>query len=240
MNQNNRSPLIHAHHLFILVFVFFILIVIPGTEKVTMIWALSFFILSLVMGLKWKKAFLILLVTLFFSFSVFVLFLFFPDKRFFTGDLYPFFGMSFYSGVIENAFKNWLRLWSISLCSLSTSSVLNAEELIFYWMQEKGVPKKMGYSLLMALNSIRSFKEEWVRISRNLKMRKLNHLNFVARLFPIMVHSFRVSLRGAMSMRARGLVEDKVFYHQYRPSLWQYRVFYFLVFILGLQWLLTL
>lgn len=240
MNDNKMKPIIHAHHLFMLVFSFFVLIVIPGTEKVTMIWAFSFFLLSLVLGLKWKKAVFIFFLTLVFSLSVFFLFLFFPDKRFFTGDFYQFLGFTFYSGVVENALKNWLRLWSISLCSISTASVLNSEELIFYWMQEKGVPKKLGYSMLMALNSINSFKEEWLKISRNLKMRKLNHLNFVARLFPIMVHSFRVSLRGAMSLRARGLVENKVFYHIHRPSQFQQVVFFLLILLLALEWLITL
>lgn len=240
MENDKSKPLIHAHHLFTLVIIFFILIVFPGTEKVTMIWAFSFFVLSLLMGLTWKKAIVILILTLFFSLSVFILFLFFPDKRFYTGEVQQFFALKFYYGVIENALKNWLRLWSISLCSLVTSSVLNSEELIFYWMQEKGMPKKLGYSMLMAINSIKSFKEEWLKISRNLKMRKLNNLNFVARLFPIMVHSFRVSLRGAMSLRSRGLVEHKVFYVSHLPTPFQNLVFYVLLTILALEWLITL
>ncbi len=228
----NRK-LIHAHHFFIINIIFYIMIIFPKTKYLAFSWAIFLFILSLSMGLSILRAFKILLFTLAFSVTIFFLFLFFPSNELKTGEVFSVFGFSFFKVVVENAMTNWLRLWSISVASISTANVLNTDELFFYWMQEKKLPKKLGYAFLMGVYSIKNLKKEWELINLNISLRNSSRkFSFSDRLFPILVSAFRVSLRGAMSLYSRGLSEEKMFYYCHEITMPQSLYFKLLVLAL--------
>lgn len=232
----------HSSYFFTLVLCFFVAISIPTLYRVTFAWSVTLFLFSILMGLKLKNALQIIFITFVFSYSVFLLFLFFPGYEYKNGGEFILFGFTFYKNAFEHAVSNWLRLWAISLFSLSSAKVLDAEELILYWMQNHFISKRLGYSLLMGLSSISGFIAEWRIISLNLKLRGIKSANPFKRIFPLLVYAFRTSYRGAMALRARGLKETKTFYLISAPKKQDLAIFLllFLLLLVELIWIYAL
>lgn len=222
----------HSSYFFLLVLCFFVAISIPALYRVTFMWSVTLFLFSILMGLKIKNALQIILITFLFSYSVFLLFLFFPGHEYKTGGNITILGFTFFKKAFEHALSNWLRLWAISLFSLSSAKVLDGEELILYGMQRNVISKRLGYSLLMGLNSISGFVDEWKQVSLNLKLRGIKTTNPFKRIFPLLVYAFRSSLRGAMALRARGLKETKTFYLTTAPKRQDLVILVILIFLL--------
>ncbi len=230
---------LHSSFFIILVMLFFIAIAIPAFYKVTLFWSLTLFVFSMLVGLKTKDALAIFFITFVLSYSVFLLFLFFPGRDYQVGEKISYFGFSFYSKAFSHALFNWIRLWSISLFSFSSAKVLNVEELVLFLMQKKIISVRLGYSLLMGYNSIAGFKEEWKLISLNLKLRGIKSKNPFKKIFPLLVYAFRSSLRGAMALRARGLKESKVFFVQTFPNGLDIAIFLLVLSVLLLEFILV-
>ena len=96
--------------------------------------------------------------------------------------------------------------------------VFNYSELLIYWMGKEWLNSKMGYAILMSLNSIKSLQHFWKETKLNLKMRGLEKKPWRQKLFPILVFAFRKSERGAMALRARGLKSKKKYYFLSLPQ----------------------
>jgi energy-coupling factor transporter transmembrane protein EcfT len=77
----------------------------------------------------------------------------------------------------------------------------------------------MGYPLLIAMNSILLFKEEFDRIKLSAKFRGLGLKDRLFALFPLLVFAIRHSQRGSLSLVTRGLNPNKSFYFGYEISI---------------------
>lgn len=237
-----KKDFLHPHFFFIVVILFFAAISIPALYQVTLVWSFTLFFFSLLMGLRFFDALKIIGLTFIFSYSVFLLFLFFPGYEYKTGPKVTILSFTFYKKAFDHAVFSWFRLWAISLFSLSSAKVLNAEVLVKYWMQKNWISRRLGYSLLMGLNSIAGFVSEWKQIALNLKLRGIKSKNPFKRIFPLLVYAFRSSYRGAMAFKARGLNEKKVFYIKNEPISKDYLVVALLLAALFLEsyYILTL
>lgn len=222
----------HSSYFFIIVICFFVAISVPVLYRVSLLWSFTLFLFSIWMGLRFVDAVKIIFLTFIFSYSVFLLFLFFPGNEYKAGGNITVLGFTFFKRALEHALFNWFRLWAISLFSLSSAKVLDGEELILYWMQKNFISKRLGYSLLMGLNSIAGFIVEWKLISLNLKLRGIKTNNPFKRIFPLLVYAFRTSFRGAMALRARGLLETKTFYQKTMPTKRDLTIFLGIVAVL--------
>lgn len=216
---------LHSLYFFQLCLLFFVAISFSSLYKITIFWSLTLFVLTFFMGLNGKDALKIFFLTLLFSYSVFLLFLLFPGADYKAGERITVLGYTFYEKAFKYAIFTWSRLWAISLFSLASAKVLDSEELILYFMQKKIISKQLGYSLLMGLNAVSGFVTEWNIVSLNLKLRRIENKNPFKRIFPLLVYSFRVSLRGAMALRSRGLVETKTFYVEEKTTKYDFLLF---------------
>jgi energy-coupling factor transporter transmembrane protein EcfT len=82
----------------------------------------------------------------------------------------------------------------------------------------KGLKLFWGYPILLALNSIALFKEEYDRIKINARLRDLPFKDQFMLFFPLLVFAIRHSQRGALSLVTRGLNQQKTFYFSYGLS----------------------
>lgn len=233
-----RENKFHSSYFFVLVISFFILVSFPFLYKISFVWSLTLFVFSIFIGLKIWDGLKIIFITFFFSYSVFLLFLFFPGGEYQLGNKVEILGFVFYQKVFDHALLNWVRLWSISLFSLSSAKVFDAEEFILFLMQKNKISKRLGYSVLVGINSIAGFRKEWKLVSLNLKLRGIDAGNPFRRVFPLLVYAFRSSYRKAMALRARGLNEKKTFYLKTEPNIKDLLIFFTLVSVLVLEFVL--
>lgn len=139
---------------------------------------------------------------------------------------------------IDHAQKTMFRLFFISLLSMSSAVVIDYSKVILHLTVSKRLKKKWAYPLLLAINSIALFKDEFDRIKINARLRELPMKDKLSPLFPLLVFAIRHSQRGAMSLVTRGLNEEKSFYFSYDVSLEDKRKLrqfwlFFLLLIIG-------
>lgn len=149
-------------------------------------------------------------------------------KKFFRFSLYAlFFGMSYFllsrlhpgkDATMEKSIHTMIRLFTVTLVSMSSGSVINYTNVVLHLIVHKGLKLFWGYPLLLALNSIALFKEEYDRIKINAKLRDLPMLDKIMVFFPLLVFAIRHSQRGALSLVTRGLTKEKSFYFSYDVS----------------------
>lgn len=151
----------------------------------------------------------------FFSFSFFLLSMLYTSESYKTGITYNFLNFTFYEGAIANASKNFSRLFFLTLVSMSSTHAINYSKVILYLIIHWGLKVFWGYPLLIALNSILLFKEEFDRIRISAKFRGLGWWDRLFILFPLLVFAIRHSQRGSLSLVTRGLSPSKGFYFTY-------------------------
>jgi energy-coupling factor transporter transmembrane protein EcfT len=160
---------------------------------------------------------LIKLGTFAFSFALIFLFLnlLYPGEKLQTGEIIVIGQVSFYKAALINGLKNFTRLFLLSLVSMSSTYALAYTKVILYLIIHKGLKVFMGYPLLIALNSILLFKEEFDRIRMSARFRGLGWSERLFTLFPLLVFAIRHSQRGSLSLVTRGLNPNKSFYFGY-------------------------
>lgn len=110
------------------------------------------------------------------------------------------------------------RLFLLVLCSMSTARVINYTKVILYLIIHLGLKVIWGYPVMIALNSILLFKEEYEKIKLNGRLRNLSFMQKLGLLFPLLVFAIRHSQRGSLSLVTRGLNPSKSFYFSYATS----------------------
>lgn len=197
-----REEYFHSWYLLIITFfnVFFLLInrnLLLGIPLV-----IYSFYLYFKNGLTLKKLFRLSLYALFFGLSYFLLSRLHPGK----------------DATMEKSIHTMVRLIIVTLVSMSSGSVINYTNVVLHLIVHKGLKLFWGYPLLLALNSIVLFKEEYDRIKINAKLRDLPLLDKIMVFFPLLVFAIRHSQRGALSLVTRGLTKEKSFYFSYDVS----------------------
>lgn len=152
---------------------------------------------------------------LFFSSMFLVLNLLYPGEKFQIGEQVSIGQMTFYKAALINGLMNFARLFMLSLVSMSSTYAIIYTKVILYLIIHKGLKVIMGYPLLIALNSILLFKEEFDRIRLSARFRGLGWWDRLFVLFPLLVFAIRHSQRGSLSLVTRGLNPNKSFYFGY-------------------------
>jgi energy-coupling factor transporter transmembrane protein EcfT len=166
-------------------------------------------------GLQNKTLFKICTFAFSFSFMFLLLNILYPGEKLKIGDQYLIGNFSFYEAALLNGLKNFARLFLLSLVSMSSIYAIIYTKVILFLIIHKGLKVFMGYPLLIALNSILLFKEEFERIRLSARFRGLGWWDRIFTLFPLLIFAIRHSQRGSLSLVTRGLNPNKSFYFGY-------------------------
>ncbi|MBF0205370.1 MAG: hypothetical protein HQK53_00630 [Oligoflexia bacterium] len=142
--------------------------------------------------------------------------------------------------ILDLALNNFIRLFFLTLISVSASTVIDLEQLILSWASsKKGRASWQGkvrvaYVLLAAINAMTQLREESERILIVMRFRGISRFKRFYMLFPLLVYAIKYSQRVALALIARGIDEDKSFFFNYIPikdeQIAIRRINYFLLF----------
>lgn len=214
-----KPEFIHSWYLFLMTMLSLVFLLASSVLPANFI--LSLFILYLFRknGLKNKTLIKLGIFAFFFSGMFLLLNMLYPSEKYRSGVEVLIFGKSFYRAALMNGLHNFSRLFMLSLVSMSSTFAITYTKMILYLVIHKGLKVFMGYPLLIALNSILMFKEEFDRIRLSAKFRGLGWWDRLFVLFPLLVFAIRHSQRGSLSLVTRGLNPNKSFYFGYELSL---------------------
>ncbi len=116
-----------------------------------------------------------------------------------------------------------LRLYLLSLISVSFMLHLPQEQLILDLIQRKIVRVKIGYSFLAVFNAFAFMKQEFMRIQIAYKMRFRKKWLSPKILMPLLVAAARYAHHLSISMYTRGINQDRS-YHQPKINFSTYDV----------------
>lgn len=184
-------------------------------------------------GLTYKVMFKLMIYALIFSSMFLFLNVLYPSVEFRVGEQITFLGFTFYKVALKNGLINCARLFMLSLVSMSSTYAIIYTKVILHLIIHKGLKVVMGYPLLIALNSIILFKEEFERIRLSAKFRGLGWWDRIFTIFPLLVFAIRHSQRGSLSLVTRGLNPNKSFYFGYNlvPSDRRWLRLFFFMFV---------
>ena len=94
----------------------------------------------------------------------------------------------------------------------------HAHDIIAYALQRGQLSLTIAYASLVGLGSMLLLRAEMRRISLNAKLRGLSWRQRFLQWLPLLVFALRHAQRGAMSLRARGLLQQKSFYYDYQST----------------------
>lgn len=151
----------------------------------------------------------------FFALMFLILAMIYPAEKFKVGESINILSFNFYHAALNHGLKNFVRLFLLSLVSMSSTYAINYTRVILYLVLHKKMTVFMGYPLLIALNSILLFKAEFERIRLSARFRGLGWWHRLFILFPLLVFAIRHSQRGSLSLVTRGLNPEKSFYFTY-------------------------
>jgi energy-coupling factor transporter transmembrane protein EcfT len=152
------------------------------------------------------------------SFGLFFLNVLYPAKELQTGEVYQISRFVIYQASVTKALSGMIRLFLASFLSMSSGAVIDYTKVVLHLIVHKGLKLFWGYPILLAMNSIALFKEEFERIRINAKLRELPWQDQLSLFFPLLVFAIRHSQRGALSLVTRGLNHQKSFYFSYDLS----------------------
>lgn len=152
---------------------------------------------------------------LFFSVLMFVLTLMWPGKQLQQAPFVDLAGWKVAEAALEKAWQIAGKLFLLVLTSMASARVINYTKVVLFLIVHKGLKVLWGYPLMIALNSILLFKEEYDRIKLNGQLRNLGLMGKVGVLFPLLVFAIRHSQRGSLALVTRGLNPSKSFYFSY-------------------------
>lgn len=105
-----------------------------------------------------------------------------------------------------------LRLYLLSLISVSFMLHLPQEQLILDLIQRKIIRVKIGYSFLAVFNAFAFMKQEFTRIQIAYKMRFRKKWLSPQILMPLLVAAARYAHHLSISMYTRGINQDRSYY----------------------------
>ena len=184
-------------------------------------------------GLQNKVIIRLMIYALFFSSMFLFLNLLYPGEKLKVGEQITLVQFTFYKAALMNGLINFARLFMLSFISMCSTYAIIYTKVILHLIIHKGLKVVMGYPLLIALNSILLFKDEFDRIRLSAKFRGLGWWDRLFVLFPLLVFAIRHSQRGSLSLVTRGLNPNKSFYFGYDlvPSDRKWLRSFFLMFI---------
>lgn len=243
MNDNNQaSPeFLHSWYLLLITFLALLFLLINRHLPYDLPLCVVVFFLYFRSGLKLSIFQKIFFYASIFSFGIFVLNILYPAKGLRVGEVYRILQIDIYQASLDKALQTMIRLFLVSLLSMSSGTVIDYTKVILHLIVHKGLRLFWAYPLLLALNSIALFKDEFERIKINARLRALPLRDRLSLFFPLLVFAIRHSQRGALSLVTRGLNQQKSFYYSYnlraqdKKILFLFGLFYFGLVIMSLM-----
>ncbi len=115
----------------------------------------------------------------------------------------------------------FIRLFFVSTLSVSSLTVIHGEVILLYLAQQKKLPVLLIYPLLFSLSAMALFKQKFDLYRLNHRLRESKGWVLPKMLFQFLVFTLRFSESGALSLIARGLSENKLYYYDF--SIKNYR-----------------
>lgn len=112
----------------------------------------------------------------------------------------------------------FIRLFFVSTLSVSSLAVIHGEVILLYLAQQKKIPVMLVYPLLFSLSSIGLFKQKFELYKLNHRLRETKGWVLPKMLFQFLIFTLRFSESGALSLIARGLSENKLYYYNFSVS----------------------
>lgn len=230
--MKRENEYLHSWYVFIATVFSLIFLLISKNLVVNIVLVSAVLFIYCQNGLKIKKLIRIFTYAFLFSFSLFLLTIFNPAATDKSGIEYRIFNFVFYESSVHKALLTMMKLFFVSFVSISSASAIDYTKVVLYLIVHKGLKLFWGYPILLALNSITLFKEEYDRIKLNAHLRDLPIKDRMFVFFPLLVFAIRHSQRGALSLVTRGLNDKKTFYFSYDLSLSDKKrmVFFFLIY----------
>ena len=201
-----RSRVFHDAHLFVLLLIFFVAVAFNPPWFLVAAWALTFCAVAFAQGTTIRFALQSLVLAFALSFSVWLLNVLYPDAHLSA------------AAVSTNAQNTALKIWSLTWVALLSSRMTHAHDIIAYALQRGQLSLTIAYASLVGLGSMLLLRAEMRRISLNAKLRGLSWRQRFLQWLPLLVFALRHAQRGAMSLRARGLLQHKSFYYDYQST----------------------
>ena len=210
-----KKEYIHSWYLFIMTFLGLIFLLASSVLPLNLLMAIILMFLYVKNGLQKSTLFKLMAFAFSFSFLFLLLNLLYPGEKFQHGEELLILNMPVYKAALINGLRTFSKLFLLSLVSMSSTLGITYTKVILHLIIHKGLKVVMGYPLLIALNSILLFKEEFARIRISAKFRGLGWWDRLFVLFPLLVFAIRHSQRGSLSLVTRGLNPNKSFYFGY-------------------------
>lgn len=109
----------------------------------------------------------------------------------------------------------FIRLFFVSTLSVSSLAVIHGEVILLYLAQQKKLPVLLVYPLLFSLSAMGLFKQKFDLYRLNHRLRETKGWVLPKILFQFLVFTLRFSESGALSLIARGLSENKLYYYDF-------------------------
>lgn len=237
--EEANAEYLHSWYLFILSFsgVMFLFFSNSFAFNLLVIAVLFFFYYK--NGVKRRELANILAVGFIFSFLFFLLNVIYANKKYQSGLVVWIGPFHFYKNVLDNGSVVFFHLFFLTSLSMASARSINYTKVILYLSVKKKIKVLFAYPLLLAMNSIMLFKDEFFRIRISAKIRNLKFQRSFFILFPLLVFAIRHSQRGALSLVSRGINEKKSFYFSYGLSKKDHILFYFILFGLAAIFFMT-
>jgi len=116
----------------------------------------------------------------------------------------------------------FIRIILLSWSSILAGQVIDHTKLLLWLMSEKKISVYWGHALLMALNSIKLFQQEFQRIRLIAQMRGFNYFQRFFIFFPLLVFAIRRAQDNSLSLMTRGLNSKKFFIYKCKLKLYDY------------------
>lgn len=223
------------HSFIILAIVMFLLghaLITSTTFILVLVFCLQLFLLVYSKKIECKLILKIILGSfLFSSFTTFFI-LTAPSAKYVGSESISFLGLNIYKDLFYSQLLVFYRVAILSYVSFSTMKIINFEKVFIFLMQTGHLSKRLGYPLILSINSMAKIKEEFKKIRINAKLRGVGLLGQWNIFLPLLVYAIRHGDRGAQSLVTRGLSEDKVFYFHFDIDLRSRLIFYFVFLVL--------
>ena len=201
-----RHKTFHDAQLWLLLFGFFLAVAMPFQWFTVVAWAIVLCIVALIQGVSGRFALQSLFIALGLSVSIWLL-----NALFHTADVSQ-------AEAFEKANQIALKVWAMTWVALLSSQMVNVRDVISHLLQRGWLSMQIAYAMMVGIGSIDLMRDETRRISLNARLRGLTWRQRFLQWVPLLVFALRHAQRGAMSLRARGLNQNKSFYYNYQAT----------------------
>lgn len=206
INAPIRGRCFHDAHLWLILWLFFIAIALPFQWHTVAAWAFVFCLAGLLQRTGIKFALKSLALAFGLSISIWIL-----NRLYHAPELTP-------EQVLAQANRIGFKIWALTWVALLSAKMVNLRDVITSGLQRRYLSSTIAYATLVGIGAITLLRAESSRISLNAKLRGLSAKQRFLQWLPLLIFAIRHAQRGAMSLRARGLGQNKAFYYNYQAT----------------------